>query len=306
MAKKDFYEVLGVNKSATDAELKSAYRKLARQHHPDIDKSEGAAEKFKEISEAYQVLSDPQKRKTYDQFGSAAFEPGAGMGGGNPFGAGFNPFGGQGGFKSYSYSTGGGPNIEFDMSGFDDPFNLFEQIFGGQGFGGFKRQPTYQLELTFDEAIHGTEKMVEIERVDGQTTKKERLNIKVPAGVDDGVKMRFGEVDIVFRVKRSSDFLREGTDIFSDATLTIPEIVLGTTITVKTVEGNVNVKVPAGAEPGTLIRIRGKGVASLRGGEKGSHYVRVRLEVPKTVSVEEKKLYEQLATLKTNKKKKWF
>jgi DnaJ-class molecular chaperone len=228
------------------------------------------------------------------------------MGGGNPFGAGFNPFGGQGGFKSYSYSTGGGPNIEFDMSGFDDPFNLFEQIFGGQGFGGFKRQPTYQLELTFDEAVHGTEKVVEIERADGQTTKKERLNIKVPAGVDDGVKMRFGEVDIVFRVKRSSEFLREGTDIFSDATLTIPEIVLGTTITVKTVEGKVNVKVPAGAEPGTLIRIRGKGVASLRGGEKGSHYVRVRLEVPKTVSAEEKKLYEQLATLKNSKKKKWF
>jgi DnaJ-class molecular chaperone len=142
MAKKDFYTTLGVSKNATEAEIKTAYRRLARQHHPDVDKSEGSAEKFKEISEAYQILSDPNKRRTYDQFGSQAFEPGAGPAGGNPFaGAQGNPFGGF----SYSWSSSSGQP-------FVDPFDLFEQIFGG-GFAqefaqGFRRRQTYQMDLS--------------------------------------------------------------------------------------------------------------------------------------------------------------
>ena len=161
MAKGDFYEILGVSKNATEAELKSAYRRLARKHHPDVDKSPGASEKFKEIGEAYQVLSDPNKRRTYDQFGSAAFEPGARggpAGAGNPYGEGFNPFG-QGGF-SYSWSSNGNQSGDFI-----DPFDLFEQFFGMGGFGtasGFRRRPTYQLDLSFDEAINGTQKEIEI------------------------------------------------------------------------------------------------------------------------------------------------
>lgn len=308
MAKRDFYEVLGVAKGATEAELKSAYRKLARQHHPDVDKTAGAGEKFKEISEAYQVLSDAGKRQRYDQFGHAAFEAGAGgAGAGGPFGAGFDPFGG--GFsRSYSYSTGGNQNADFDFSGFEDPFNLFEQIFGGmagQGFGGMKRRPMYQMNLTFEEAVRGVQKEIEIERPEGQTPRRERLTIKVPAGVDNGTRMRFGEVDLVFNVKRSPDFTREGSDIFTEKILSIPQLVLGDTIDVKTVDGVVKLKVPAGAEPGSLIRIKARGIPSIRGTGKGDHFVRIRLEVPKNLSVEERKLYEQLAVLR-DKKKSWF
>lgn len=306
MAKKDFYTTLGVSKNATEAELKSAYRRLARQYHPDVNKTPEAEKKFKEISEAYQVLSDPNKRKTYDQFGSSAFEPGSGMGAGaqgNPFGAGFNPFG-QGGF-SYSWSSNGG------QGGFADPFDLFESIFGG-GFAdafsqGFRRRQAYQMDLTFDEAINGVTKEVEIERYEGARGDKkvrERIKIKVPSGVDNGTRMRFGDVDIVFRVRRHSEFQRDGDDIFTEANLSIPQVVLGDIIEVKTIDGKVKIKVPSGTEPGSLIRIKGKGVMSLQG-RRGDHFVRVRLEMPKHLSNEEKKLYEELKEM-GGKKKSWF
>lgn len=321
MAKKDYYSTLGVSKSASDSEIKSAYRKLARKHHPDVDKSVGAEARFKEVSEAYQILSDSNKRKTYDQFGSAAFEPGAGGAGayGNPFSGagGFNPFDsaqggpfGQGGF-SYSWSSSGGQGGDPPADGFVDPFDLFEQIFGMSGFGeqfaqSFRRRQTYQMDLTFDEAVHGVRKEVEIQRVEGNQNKvsRERMTIKVPAGVDEGVRMRFGDVDLVFRVKRHPEFLREGSDIFTESSLTVPQAVLGDTIDVKTIHGMVKLKVPAGTQSGSLIRIKGKGVPTLKGGT-GDHYVRIKVEVPKTVSAEEKKLYEQLSTLK-GKKKSWF
>lgn len=305
--KKDFYQVLGVSKGATDAEIKSAYRKLARTHHPDIDKSAGAAEKFKEISEAYQVLSDPQKRASYDQFGHSAFASGAGRpGGGNPFGEGFNPFG-NGGF-SYSWgSSGGSPG----GGGFVDPFDLFEQIFGNMGFAtdfaqGFRRRQSYQMELTFDEAVSGVTKQVEVQRIEGSNNRvsRERLTIKVPAGVNTGTKMRFGDVDIVFRVKPHPEFTREGYDIFSERKLSIPQVVLGDVIEVKTVHGGVKLKVAAGTQPGSLVRIKGKGVPTLKGGT-GDHYVRVMVEVPKTLTSKEKDLYSQLMNLKPHKKG-WF
>lgn len=305
MAKKDFYATLGVSKSSSAEEIKSAYRKLARKHHPDIDKSPGAEAKFKEISEAYQVLSDPGKKQTYDQFGSSAFEPGAGMGagGGNPFGQGF----------SYSWSSGGGQPFGGAQGGqgFSDPFDLFEQIFGS-GFAeqfsqGFRRRQSFQMELSFEEAVHGVTKEVEIERVEGNNNRRvrERMSIKVPAGVDNGTRMRFGDVDIIFRVRRSSEFVRDGSDIFTEASLSIPQIVLGDVIDVKTIDGLVKLKVPAGAEPGSLIRVKGKGVLTLRGG-RGDHYVRVKLVVPKHLSNQEKELYQQLANMSSLKKKSWF
>lgn len=305
MAKKDYYSILGVSKNASDQEIKSAYRRLARKHHPDVDKSPGAAEKFKGIGEAYQVLSDPSKRKTYDQFGSQAFEPGAGYGRPGAGFEGFNPFG-QGGF-SYTWSTSGGQGGE----GFVDPFELFEQIFGMSGFGaeftrGFRRRQTFQMDLTFDEAVHGVTKEVQIQRTEGNQNKvhKERMTIKVPAGVDEGVRMRFGDVDIIFRVKRHPEFLREGSDIFTEASLSVPQAVLGDTIEVSTVHGKVKLKIPPSTQPGSLIRIKGKGVPTLRGGS-GDHYVRIKVEVPKDLSAKEKELYKELEELKS-KKKGWF
>lgn len=301
--KRDYYEILGVSKSASEIEIKSAYRKLARQHHPDVDKTAGAEARFKEISEAYQVLSDPQKKSSYDQFGHAAFS--AGSSGGNPF-AGGNPFGGG---QQYSWSSSGNPNVQFDFGGFEDPFDLFEQIFGGSGspFGqSFRRRPTYQLELTFNEAIAGVTKEIEIESRGSQgRLERKRMKIKVPAGVDNGTKMRFGDMDIVFNVGRNPLFLREGSDIFSEITINIPQLVLGDIFEVETVQGKVKVKVPPGTQPGSLVKLKGKGAARLDGLGHGDHFVRVNLQVPKNPSKQEKQLYEELYNL-SSRKKGWF
>lgn len=301
--KRDYYEILGVSKTASEAEIKSAYRKLARAHHPDVDKSSGAAEKFKEISEAYQILSNPEKRKLYDQVGHSAFASGGGFGGGSPFGR-------QGPFGGFYYDVSSkGPSSGGDFGGFADPFELFEQIFGmGGGFGGdpfgrsYQRTPTYQLDISFEDAVHGTTKEVRIEDEGG---KARNMTIKIPAGVDNGTRIKFANVSFIFRVKRHPEFLREGSDIFSDIILTIPQIILGDIVEVKTVWGEVKLKVPEGTEPGALIRIKEKGVPFIRGNGKGDHYVRVKLEVPKKLGSEERELYEKIQKL-SSKKKGWF
>jgi molecular chaperone DnaJ len=297
MSKRDYYEVLGVKKGASEAEIKSAYRKLARTHHPDIDKSANAAEKFKEVSEAYQVLSDPQKKKLYDQVGHQAFTSGGGNSAGNPFGGQGNPFSGFGGFSS------GNPNVQFDFGGFEDPFELFNTIFGNGFANGFQRRPTFQLEVSFDESVHGTTKEVEIQ---DQAGKRKRMSIKVPAGVDSGTRMRFEDIEIVFRVGRHAEFIREGADIFSEINLTIPQVVLGDVIEVKTVWGEVKLKVPSGAQIGSLIKIKEKGLARLNRSGKGDHYVRLRVEIPTKLTDREKELYEELKDSKKTKKKGWF
>ncbi len=273
MAKKDYYEVLGVGKNASAEELKKAYRTMARKHHPDVDKSAGANEKFKEINEAYQVLSDPQKKQMYDQMGHAAFEPGAsGFGGG----AGQSPF-------TYQWSSQGGQGFE----GFSDPFDIFEMFFGGQSpFGREARLPRYQIQLDFMEAVNGVTKEIEIEG--------SRQKIKIPPGVDDGSEIKFGDFIIVTSVRPSPKFNRRGYDIVTEHEITFSQAALGTEARIETVYGPVTIRIPAGTQPGTQIRLKGKGVKHPSGRGVGDHYVIIRLNVPTHLSKDQKRLLEGL------------
>jgi DnaJ-class molecular chaperone len=289
---RDYYEVLGVSKTASADEIKKAYRKLALEYHPDRNKTKEGEEKFKEVTKAYEVLSNEEKRKTYDQFGHAAFEQG-GMGGGQgPFGG----FGGQSGRYgpfTYSYSTGG----DGGFGGFSDPFEIFEQFFGG-GFAQQARRPVYSLTISFDEAVHGTEKQVTI---NGKNQK-----IKIPAGIDNGSRMRFSDYDVVFDVNPSDKFVREGFDIVSDKEVTYSQAALGAELQVETIDGPVTIRVPAGTQPNTLIRLSGRGVSKLRGSGRGDHYVRVRITVPKKLNKKQKELLEELQKEESHSKKGWF
>lgn len=284
---KDYYEVLGVSKSATPEELKKAYRKLALQYHPDRNKTHEGEEKFKEINHAYEVLSDPQKRSTYDQVGHTAFEGGAGAGG---------PFGGQRGGNygpfTYTYSSGG-DGANFDFGGFTDPFEIFEQFFGG---GYARRKPRYSINIDFLEAVHGTTKKVSI---GGKTQ-----TIKIPAGVDNGSRIQFSDYEVVVMVRGSSKFQREGSDIVTEQAIALSVAILGGTINVETVHGSVKLKVPAGTQSDTLFRIKGKGVPRVRGGGSGDHFVRIKVQIPTRLNSRQKELMHEFD--EEGKKRRWF
>lgn len=300
MNEKDYYKVLGVEKSATAEQIKKAYRKLALEYHPDRNKSAGAAEKFKEVTKAYEVLSDPKKRQTYDQFGTAAFEQGAG-GPGGPFGAGspFEGFGGRSGQYgpfTYTYSSSGAGGGQ-DFGGFADPFEIFEQFFGGASpFGRAQRRPAYSLTISFDEAVKGAEKKVTI---DGKSQ-----TIKIPKGVDDGSRIRFGDNDVIISVTPDSHFQRQGYDLVTEEDISFSKAALGTELSVKTIDGSVKLKIPAGTQPNTVFRLRGKGVPHLRGSGHGDQYVRVKVTVPKSLTKRQKELLDELDH--ESQKKGWF
>lgn len=279
--KRDFYEVLGVKKGATSDEIKSAYRKMALKWHPDRnqDKKAEAEEKFKEINEAYQVLSDPQKKQTYDQFGHAAFDAASGMGG-NPFSGGFQ----QGPF-SYSYRTYGGGGAGAQDFDFGDPFEIFEQFFGG-GFAQAARRPRYSLTISFLEAIKGVTKEVKID--------DKKHSIKVPAGANDGTRIRFKEFDISINVTPDSRFKRQDQDLFLDHKITFTLAALGGTTEVETIDQKLKLKVRPGTASHTLVRLRGEGVPYLQGSGKGDLYVRLMVEVPEKLSGDQKKALQQL------------
>ncbi len=281
MAKKDFYEVLGVGKNAGADELKKAYRQKARQFHPDVNKTPGAEDKFKEINEAYQVLSDPQKKGAYDQYGHSAFEPGAGPGPGG--------FGGsrQGGYQTYTWSSGTGDAGGYDFGGFADPFDIFESIFGSSSpFGRQARLPRYAISISFMDAVHGTNKEVEIEG--------KRQKIKIPAGVDDGSEIKFSSFIIVTQVGRDPKFNRRGYDIITEEEISFSQAALGTEKTVETIDGAVKIRIPQGTQPGTQIRLKGRGVHRVSGHGQGDHYIIVRVKIPSKLSRDQKKLLEEL------------
>jgi len=362
--KRDYYDVLGVAKGATADEIKKAYRKLARQYHPDVNKDNpAAAEKFKECSEAYSVLSDEQKRAAYDQYGHAAFQNGGGAQG-NPFGGGFGGFGGGQGF--------GG-------QGMDDIFDMF---FGGQGRSSRGRADNgprpgadlrMDLEIKFEEAAFGCEKEVNLNREEecdvchgkgaepgtsvdtcsechgtgevrvtqntmfgqmvnvrpctrchgtgkiiktpckacrgtGRVKRNKTLKVKIPAGVDNGSRLRVagegeagirgggkGDLYVYLYVKPHKFFERDGTTIHCEIPINIVQASLGAEIKVPTLDGQVIMKVPAGTQPGKILRLKGKGVASLRNGVRGDQLVRVKVVIPTKLSDKQKEALEKFS-----------
>ena len=281
--KKDYYEILGVDKTASDKDIKSAYRKLALKWHPDKhpeDKAE-AEEKFKEINEAYQVLSDPKKRKQYDQFGHAAFDPASGMGA-NPFAGGFK----QGPF-TWTYTTTG------DMGGVDfgDPFEIFEQFFGGgfSGGGGFRQtkpRPRYSLSVDFLDALKGVTKEVVI---DGK-----RRKIKIPAGADDGTRIRFKDFDVTIDVRPHPEYQRDGYNLYLNHQVPYSMLLLGGVTEVELPDKKLKLKIRPGTKPHTLVRLRGEGVPMLHSRGKGDLYVRLIIKVPDKLTNEQKEAVEKL------------
>lgn len=284
--KNDYYDILGVSKSASSAEIKSAYRKKALEWHPDrhqgADKEE-AEKKFKEINEAYQILSDSNKKSAYDNYGHDAFAPGGGRGS-NPFAGGF---GGQQGPFTYTWSTGNGQS-PFGNMDFGDPFDIFESFFGGGSpFRQSRQVPRYSIKLTFMEAVNGVSKEIAI---DGKKRK-----IKIPAGVDEGSRINFGDFMLSINVSPHEIFDRDGDDIYVKITLPFSLAALGGTIEAPTIDGkNVKLKIRAGTQSGTMIRLRGKGASNPHHGGHGDEYVRLNVVIPAKLSRNQKSLVEEM------------
>ena len=289
--KRDYYEVLGVPKDASAEDIKKAYRKLAKQYHPDLHPDDKQAEaRFKEINEAHDVLSDKQKRARYDQFGHAGVGGAAGGAyGGNPFAGGNFNFNGQ----TFNFDFGGG-------SAFDD---ILGSLFGF-GAGGARRPrrgADYQtaVTLTFEEAIFGTTKTASVDGKD--------LKVKIPAGIDDGMSIRLhgkggpapegsterGDLYVRVRVKPHKSLTREGAIILSEQKIDMVDAALGCEVDVETVDGVVRMKVPAGTQSGTPFKLSGHGVPFRADGDRGPHIVTIIVETPKNLSRKQKELLEE-------------
>ena len=363
MNKRDYYEVLGVSKSADEKEIKSAFRKLAKKYHPDVSKEPDAAEKFKEAQEAYAVLSDPDKRAQYDKFGHSAFDQ---MNGG----AGFD-------FSNFDFS-----DIFADLFG-----ESFSDRFGFSSFGGGRQSSRatrgsdrlMRVDLAFDEAVFGCKKEISVDVYDecdecngkggkgektcptchgsgtvtseqntlfgsfmtrttcptckgkgksydstcskcrgtGKVKENKNLEVKIPAGVDTGNRLRLpgkgdsgsnggpnGDLYLEFRVKEHSLFERDGNDVYLELPITITEAVLGTKREIPTLYGNVKLTIPEGSNTGDKHRLKGKGIEDLHSGSKGNMYVVINVVIPDKIDRKQKKLFEELS--ETDLKNKEF
>jgi len=309
---KDYYQTLGVARTAGADEIKGAFRKLARLHHPDVAKDKKAGEiKFKEINEAYEVLGDPEKRKKYDELGQHWDAHGAPP-------PEYAPGAGNGGFT-------GGQDFHFEGTGFSD---FFEQFFGGgRGFGGFSSEgmgggarraagPRHgrdiegAISVTLEEALRGAIREISLQSVDPATgqTKTESFKVRIPKGALEGQVIRVpgkggagsggGEAGHLFlrvRLARHPDFRVQGADLYHDLPLAPWEAVLGTTVRLDGLDGQFDLKIPAGTANGQKLRLRGRGLPLPKSTERGDLYVVAEIELPKQVGSTERGLWEQLA-----------
>ncbi len=283
--KTDYYDILGINKSASADEIKKAYRKQALEWHPDRhkDDKEAAEKRFKEINEAYQVLSNPEKKAAFDQYGHAAFTPG----GGNPFAGGFP--GGQSGPFTYTYTTGGGGENPFGNFDFGDPFDIFESFFGGGNpFGHAQRQqiPRYSITLDFMEAVKGVSKEV---NVGGKKRK-----IKIPAGIYEGARINFGDFTLSVNIKPDKLFERQDDDLYVSVAISFSLAVLGGEIEVPTIEDTIKIRIRPGTQSGTMMRLREHGVPHLHSRGQGDEYVRINVLIPDKLNHDQKNLVEEM------------
>jgi curved DNA-binding protein len=312
---RDYYETLGVPKTATEDEIRSAFRKLARKYHPDVAKDKKTAEeKFKEINEAYEVLSDPEKRKKYDQLGADWNQPGGFQ---PPPGSQWGPQQQPGGYYQWGGDGGGGVEFEFGGTGFSD---FFEAFFGGgrgrSAFGGFGgRQATAErgadveadIMVTLEEALNGSTRPVSLRR--GGSDKVENYQVKIPRGVREGQRIRLagqgeagtrggksGDLFLRVRLARHPDFSVEGSDLIHEVKIEPWRAVLGGELLVPTLEGKVRLKIPAGTQGGQRFRLRERGLPGVSG-KRGDLYVEVQINVPKKLTERERELWNELAKL---------
>ncbi len=363
--KRDYYEVLGLKKNATKDEIKSAYRRLAKTYHPDINKSPDAPEKFKEVQEAYDVLYDDTKRAQYDQFGHAAFQQGASTGGaGNPFGGGFggagfgdvdlgdifSSFFGGGGRQSRSpqgpqkgdnaitririsfMDAVNGTKVSIPVtydeacphcggSGAESPSDIGNcPHCGGRGvvtqtvrtpFGPMQSQGTCQH-------CGGTGKIIRNRCTacggKGYNRVRKDLTVNIPAGIASGQQVRVtgkggrgynggpnGDLYVEVLVQEHSTFRRDGNDIHVDVPLSFVDCALGTTVTVPTVYGEVEVRIPEGTQPDQVLKVRDRGIKDLHTGKPGSQYIHIKVKTPTNLSKSQKKLLEEFSSQEDRK-----
>lgn len=310
---RDYYETLGVSKTATEDEIKSAFRKLARKFHPDVAKDKKSAEeKFKQINEAYEVLSDREKRAKYDQLGADWNQPG-----------GFQPppgWGGQrGGRSPFGAGGNGGVEFEFGGTGFSDFFEAFfgggrgQSAFGGGGMGrremGAERGSDVEADImvTLEEALHGSKRTVSLRR--NSSSKLETYQVKIPRGVHEGQRIRLagqgeagarggksGDLFLRVRLARHPDFSVEGSDLIYEVEIAPWQAVLGAELQIPTLEETRRLKIPPGTQAEQRFRLRERGLPNASG-TRGDLYVLISIRVPKKITEREKELWSQLAQL---------